>query len=145
MSASDHLSKQFAGYVKVFRGLHETTPESLNQDSLGMHWTSRKKTAENISHGFYAADEHADQSDMPSHSLVLEGYVNKDDVVRRGTAEHNELAEEHEIYYGHVGNEREVTVRPGAKVNLTRVHHYDHTKDHQLTTQTFKEPVVGKA
>lgn len=136
---------QFKDHVKVFRGLYETTPESLKQDNLGMHWTSRKKTAEDISHGFYAADENADQSDMPNHSTILEGYVHKNDVVKRGTLEHNKLAEEHEIYYGHVGNEREVTVRPGATVHLTRVHHYDHTKNHELTTQTFGEPVAGTA
>ena len=71
-------------------------------------------------------------------------FRSKNDVVKRGTPEHKALAEQHEIFYGHVGNEREVTVRKGAKVHLTRVHHYDHTKDHELTTQTFKDPVVAK-
>jgi len=146
MSAKDSLSQpQFKDHVKVFRGLHETDPEGLKQDSLGMHWTSRKKTAENISHGFYAANEDADQSEMPEHSLVLEGYVHKNDVVKRRTPEHKQLAEEHEIYFGHVGHEKEVTIRKGSQVHLTRVHHFDHTRDHQLTTQTFKEPIKGKA
>ena len=136
---------QFKDHIKVFRGLHETSPENLKQDNLGMHWTSRKTTAENIAHGFYAADEYADQSEMPEHSTVLEGYVHKNDVVKRRTKEHRELAEQHEIYYGHSGNEREVTVRKGSPVKLTRVHHFDHTKDHEKTTQTFSSPVEGRA
>jgi hypothetical protein len=145
MSAQNISPVQFKDHVKVFRGLHETNPESLKQDNLGMHWTSRKKTAESIAHGFYAADEHADQSEMPEHSLILEGYTHKDNVVKRGTPEHKQLAEQHEIYFNHVGNEKEVTIRKGAQVHLIRVHHYDHTKDHQLTSQTFKSPVQGKA
>ena len=145
MSASDHLGQQFKDHVKVFRGLYETTPENLKQGNLGIHWTNRKKTAENIAHGFFASDEHADQSEMPNNSLVLEGYVHKNDVLKRRSQEHKDLAEKHEIYYSHVGREQEVTVRPGASVHLTRVHHYDHTKDHELTSQTFKSPVKGEA
>jgi hypothetical protein len=131
MSAEDNLS------VTLFRGLSGIHPNNINTKEIGMHWTKNSEIATDIAHGVYPGVPFDNSDYVPSHNVVLEAKVPKNAIVKRGTPEHNELADFHEILP--YGAEEETTVRPGIPIEAT-VHHFIHhpRKGGRLTNRKKK-------
>lgn len=117
MSAQDNLGRQF---ITLYRGI-QTHPKKINKEQLGMHWTTSKDVAEGAALGMYPDDLAFDQSlhTPPRHSAILEAKIPKSEIIKRGTVEHKELSEIHEIMP--YAREREKTIRPGTPVDA-KVH-----------------------
>lgn len=156
-----HLGKQF---TRVYRGLHashlgDQTMESLDLNDVGGHWTHDRDVAMGIASGNMTFDKHGKtylDSLTPRkdgvHSLLLEGYVHKDD------EEKDPKALEDGIVFKKDHPEKEFPVRGGGKVHITKVSRYkinaakdqfsDNLSDAVAQpefqeSQEFKDPVVA--
>jgi hypothetical protein len=112
-----NLGKQF---ITLYRGVGGAKPEHIDTTNPGIHWTPDVSQAISFAdpdHPFNAGAEH------PDDGVVLKARVDKSHVVQRGTEEHEKLSNEHMIL-DEEHHEKEVTVRPGAPVKVTRLMHF---------------------
>ena len=135
MSASDNLS------ITLFRGLSGVHPKDVKTKDMGIHWTPNFETAHDISLGVYPGVPFENSDYVPKHNTILEAKVPKSAIVKRGTKEHQDLADFHDILPYHT--EQEHTVRPGTPIEAT-VHHVTYgVKKSGLTTR--KRKIKGTA
>ena len=131
MSAQDNLGGQ---WQRVYRGMPHH-PDKINLGKTGTHWTPDIEAAKTFT-------EAAPWEDARKHGTVIEGLVHSSDVVKPHTeewynmggvrpgSEEEQHAESgmgfnsHSIYDPEHHEEKEVTVRPGAMVHVTRMHHF---------------------
>jgi len=115
-------------FVNVYRGrAHFWDWQRPKQDQglhgLGMHWTTDPKVAEHHGAGwndpeddFWRGERSHGRSPLDMGGHVLEGRVAAEHIVQPHTDEWHQLAGEHGIMES--GSEKEVTIRPGAPVEV---------------------------
>ncbi len=98
----------FGRGVKVYRGLNNTTPEEVDLNDVGPHWSQDRQSAEDWVTGVSRDNtgEPEAQRGVADHGVVLEGRVNKKHTSKPDT----------------FASEKETTVAPGATVTVKKVH-----------------------
>ena len=144
MTAHDNLGRQFDGYVRLFRGLEAVDPGSVHHDQVGIHWTENPSSATRFATGVDKWwDSSASEDDEPVKGTILEGYVHPRNIVPRDSEEFDDLAEWTGIL-GANSEEEETTVRPGAPVHITALHHVNEDGSVAKTIK-LRKPKKGKA
>jgi hypothetical protein len=99
----------FGRGVKVYRGLNNTTPEEVDLNDVGPHWSQDRQSAEDWVTGVQrdrAGNPDSQLSGRDGTGVVLEGRVNKKHTSKPDT----------------FASEKETTVAPGATVKVKKVH-----------------------
>ena len=101
----------FGRGVKVYRGLNNTTPEEVDLNDVGLHWSKDRQSAEDWVTGVSRDNtgEPESQRGVTGNGVVLEGRVNK-----KHTSTPDTFA-----------SEKETTVAPGATVKVKKIHTLD--------------------
>ena len=143
MSARNLSPKQF---VTLYRGLHDTHPDNVNTDGIGIHWSTRRGAAENFSVGVDPFDEHPNDVDSPSTSgVVLRAKVSKEHIIRRRSKEFKPLAQSNEILPYGERREHEVTIRPGSHLDVEAILHHTYSPEKGGAVKKIKRKYKGKA
>lgn len=121
--------RQWDDYILVHRGIRDAHHQDVlnSGQGLGTHWSSSEDVARGFAepgmrgqHGGWVSEDDPEEL----KSTRLSGYVHKDDVmtedeIREWNKTHSIL--HHSILTGDAANlEKEVSVRPGASVHITR-------------------------
>jgi hypothetical protein len=98
----------FGRGVKVYRGLNNTTPEEVDLNDVGPHWSQDRQSAEDWVTGVSrdTTGKPEAQRGVTGNGVVLEGRVNK-----KHTSTPDTFA-----------SEKETTVAPGATVKIKKIH-----------------------
>ena len=132
MAAKDNVGNQF---VEVFRGLYGVSPETLDKENLGRHWSTNPYVAKSF------ASDWGDGSDDPTPSVLISGVVRQKNIIPYGTEEWDNEAGDYGVDID--GFEAEQTIRPGSRVHVTGITHYpDDTSEKQHISRdqmSFKE------
>jgi hypothetical protein len=99
----------FGRGVKVYRGLKNTTPEEVDLNDVGLHWSQDRQSAEDWVTGVQrdsAGNPEAQLARRDGTGVVLEGRVNKKHTSKPDTF----------VW------EKETTVAPGATVRVKKIH-----------------------
>ena len=98
----------FGRGIKVYRGLSDTTPEEVDLNDVGPHWSKYRQSAEDWVTGVSRDNtgEPEAQRGVTGNGVVLEGRVNK-----KHTSTPDTFA-----------SEKETTVAPGATVKIKKIH-----------------------
>lgn len=134
MAASDNLNS--SQFIHVYRGRAHfwdwKRPKSEKDlHGLGMHWTTDPKVAAHHGAGWndpeddYWSEESGDPNRTPLRmgGHILEGRVAKEHVIQPHTEEWHKMASQHGIMDPNFSDhEKEVTIRPGAPVEVTGLH-----------------------
>jgi hypothetical protein len=99
----------FGRGVKVYRGLSNTTPEEVDLNDVGLHWSQNRQSAEDFVTGVQrdrAGNPDSQLAGRDSTGVVLEGRVNKKHTSKPDT----------------FASEKETTVAPGATVKVKKIH-----------------------
>jgi hypothetical protein len=125
-------------WVRLYRGLHESTPETVSTKQIGPHWTPDFNIAYNFAtyrntEGYPLHD--ASDDDIPLAGTVVEALVHRRHIIDP-ESEEGRGWQEGEAVFGSWHPEQERTVRPGATVHVQSLHHFDDDKG------TYKEVKV---
>ena len=128
MPLPSHLGPQF---IRVYRGLHASnvhgsqSMDTLDLDDIGGHWSQDRDVAMGMASGNSTEDYHKktyidsiSTRKKGLHSLLVEGYVHKDD------KETNKRRLEDAAVLGDNHYEKEFPVKAGGKVHITKVSKY---------------------
>jgi hypothetical protein len=99
----------FGRGIKVYRGLNNTTPEEVDLNDVGLHWSQNRQSAEDWVTGVQrdrAGNPESQLGGRNGTGVVLEGRVNKKHTSKPDTF---------------VG-EKETAVAPGATVKVKKIH-----------------------
>jgi hypothetical protein len=99
----------FGRGVKVYRGLNNTTPEEVDLNDVGPHWSKDRQSAEDWVTGVQrdrAGNPDSQLAGRDGTGVVLEGRVNK-----KYTSKPDTFA-----------SEKETTVASGATVKVKKIH-----------------------
>jgi hypothetical protein len=98
----------FGRGVKVYRGLNNTSPENVDFNDIGPHWSQDRQAAEDWVTGVARGRDGTPEAQLSvkGNGVVLEGKVRKKHISTPSTF---------------VG-EKETTVAPGATVKVKKVH-----------------------
>ena len=111
MSASDHLSSELFNSVPLHRGVRGREVRK----PLGMHWSSEKGVPDNI---FASVNHNTLRPGRRESATIIHGRVNKNAIIDITSRSGKKIAKENEIH-GPDSPEQELTVRPGATVQVT--------------------------
>ena len=128
MPLPSHLGPQF---IRVYRGLHASNihgsqdMDTLDLDDIGGHWSQDRDVAMGMASGNSTREYHG-KTYLEStatrkkglHSLLVEGYVHKDD------KETNKRRLEDADVYDEDNYEKEFPVKAGGKVHITKISKY---------------------
>ena len=125
----------FGRGVKVYRGLNNTTPEEVDLNDVGPHWSQYRQSAEDWVTGVQRDRVGNPDSQLGGRSgtgVVLEGRVSKKHTSKP------------ETFVG----EKETTVAPGATVKIKKIHTLDvkeNTDDFNTASVVSSKRVNKKA
>ncbi len=125
----------FGRGVKVYRGLNNTSPEQVDLNDIGPHWSKNRQSAEDWVTGVQrdrAGNPEAQLAGRDGTGVVLEGRVNKKHTSKPDTF---------------VG-EKETTVAPGATVKVKKIHTLEvkkNTDDFNTSSVVVSKRVNKKA
>lgn len=135
MAADDNLS------VTLFRGMN-VHPKQISPKYLGLHWSTDPELAESYARSYPPGHEDEHEYTTPHHSVILSTTVPKSAIVKRGSKEHKELAEKHDIRS--YREERETTIRPGTPIEAEVRHLTWRPKTGERTTKRQRK-IKGQA
>lgn len=130
MAASDHIGQQF---VRLYRGLHSTSPEHLEKHptGIGPHWSKSPEVAYNFAtYRDFSGTPHwnAEDDAIPMAGTVVEALVHKRHIIDPDSDEGQDW-QHGEAVFGPEHSEQERTVRPGSPVHVQRMHYFDDDND----------------
>lgn len=113
-------------WVSLYRGLASVTPSEVTPNAVGLHWTTDPEVAYNFAtsrdaEGWLHDD---DYEDTPRFGTVLEAKVHKRNLIDPNSKEGQDMSDLLAIQAPE-HPEQERTVRPGSRVHVLKMHHYD--------------------
>jgi len=105
MAAKDNINR--GQFVKVFRGFDKKSPDDIDYDKLGMHWSSNIHVARDFTR---------------DRGTIIEGKVDKSQLMTPEHPDWREFRLKH-LIFGPNSKEREITVLPGSPVKISQAHH----------------------
>ncbi len=130
-------------WVRLYRGLHATTPEHLqsaNLRGIGSHWSASPDVAYNFATGrdLSGTFHYQDEDDVPASGTVVEALVHPRHIIDPNSDEGQEW-QMGESVFGPEHSEQERTVRPDATVHVQSLHYFDDDKNEYKETKVPKE------
>lgn len=118
-------------FVRLYRGLHATDPEHLEEypEGIGSHWTKDPNVAYTFAtyrdyDGSSLIDESTKNLGIPMAGTVIEALVHKRNIINYNSPEGEIWGE----VYGVLDEshpEKETTVRPDSPLHIQQFHHFD--------------------
>lgn len=124
-------------WVRLYRGLAQTTPEQINRKEIGNHWSVSPDVAYNFATNRdaegWAHDEYFDDmEDYSPSGTIVEALVHRRHIIDPNSEEGDDWASMHSVF-GPEHSEQERTVRPDATIHIQKLHYVDEGKNEERT------------
>lgn len=103
-------------FMRLYRGLERVSPDDVNYNKLGMHWTANPQ----VGLEFAGWGRHSPEID--SEGVMLEALVHRRHIITPDSPGWDEFTTSHSIF-GPNSKEQEYPVKRGVPVHLSRIHH----------------------